>query len=142
MELIDNEIKNKEININFVNNNGSVCDLIAFKDIDGKVLGMAVVNDKNFKLPEGTVYCDYYHQSFGTKEYITRIVLGDELQTTENEVIVSISSQGKTNKFNAKENVDFVKFASNKEDFLVQIINETMSNMTLTKEEEQTQKKR
>ena len=130
-----------DININFVGDNGKVCDFIIFKDIDSKVLGMAIVNDKTIELPEGTTYCDYYHQSYGNNKFISRIILGEKIKEDDNSIIVEMSSQGTKKEFNAKENVDYVFTTSNKEDFMVEIINETMRNMeTPTPTDEQPKK--
>ena len=137
MELINNEISDKEVTINFVDEKGALQDLVIFKDVNGTALGIAVVNDHNFSIPDGTAYCDYYHQSEHQKDYITRCVLGEIVIENDEKLIVRVAGQGQTREFNAKDKVDFVKVANNKDDFMTLIVNETFSKIDISKENEE-----
>ena len=127
MKQLDEEMNKKEVNISFLNEKGNVCDIIIFKDINGKALGIAIVDDHSFTLPDGTCYCDYYHQSEHENDYITRCILGEIVD--KDKMIVRVTNQGQAKEFNAMENADYVKMANSKEELMVLIVNETFNKM-------------
>lgn len=128
-----------DIDINFEDEDGFLCDLVVFKDINNEVLGIAKIDSMNFTLPIGTYIFDYYHQFDNTRPQLTRCILGTrEDNVTQNDPekkhfyvrcqnndvirIIQADTEG--------EDVD-IKLANNEDEFIKLLQNEMLTRKYL-----------